>query len=138
MSFCGRDVGLCIYHLYLWSNLNFLHNSQLITLLTQSCLVLYSFCANMLHSLIMRLVVSFLSPYNLHLLFCCVLSLLAIIYNIFNAKQRHKDQSYQLVLMALFCVTFRRDSVSLLRFTFLSHIHIFSCEMILISSLKHP
>ena len=39
---------------------------------TQSCLVLYSFCANLLHSLIMWLMVSSLSPHNLHLLFCYV------------------------------------------------------------------
>ena len=36
-----------------WSNLNFLHISQWITLPTKSSLVLYSFCANLLHSLIM-------------------------------------------------------------------------------------
>ena len=35
---------------------------------TQSCLVLYSFCATLLHSLIMWLIV-LLSPHNLHLLF---------------------------------------------------------------------
>ena len=58
------DDGLCIYHLFVWSNLNFLHNSQWITLPTQLCLVLYSFCANLLHSLIMWLVDSSLSPHN--------------------------------------------------------------------------
>ena len=45
-------TGLCIYHLFVCSNFNFLHNSLWITLFTQSCLVLYSFCANLLHSLI--------------------------------------------------------------------------------------
>ena len=44
---------------------------------TQSCLVLCSFCANFLHSLIVWVIVSSLSPHNLHLLFCCVLSILA-------------------------------------------------------------
>ena len=34
-----------------------LHISQWITLPTQSCLVLYSFCANLLHSLLMRLII---------------------------------------------------------------------------------
>ena len=53
MSFSRTDDGLCIYHLFLWLNLNFLHNSQWFTLLTQSCLVLYSFCANLLHLPIM-------------------------------------------------------------------------------------
>ena len=71
----------------------------------------------------MWLIVSSLSPHNLHLLFCCILSILALIW---------------LVLMALFCTAIRRDSVSLLRFPFFSHVHIFSCEMSLVSRLKHP
>ena len=54
-------TGLCIYHLFIWSNLNFLHNSKRIMLPTQSCLVLYSFCTNLLHSLIIWLIVSSLS-----------------------------------------------------------------------------
>ena len=37
-SFSWTDTGLCIYHLFVWSNLNFLHISQWITLPTQSCL----------------------------------------------------------------------------------------------------
>ena len=68
---------------------------------TQSCLALYSFCANLLLSLIMWLIVSSLSPHSLHLLLCCVLSVLALIW---------------LVLMALSCAAIRRDSVSLFRF----------------------
>ena len=114
---------LCIYHLFIWSNFNFFHNSRWITLPTQSCLVLNSFCANLLHSLIMWLVVLSLSPHNLHLLFSCVLSILALMW---------------LVLMALFCATIRRDSVSLLRLPFLSHVYIFSCETLLVSCLKCP
>ena len=69
VCFSRTDVGLFIYHLFLWSNLNFLHISQWTTLPTQLCQVLYSICANLLHSLIMRLIASSLSPYNLHLLF---------------------------------------------------------------------
>ena len=95
-------------HLILWSNFSFLHNSQFIILPTQSCLVFYSFCANLLHSLIMRLIVSSLSPLNLHLLFCCILSILALI---------------SLVLMAYFSAAIRRDSVSLLIFSILSHVY---------------
>ena len=57
MSFSRTDPGLCIYHLFVWLNLNSLHISQWITLRTQSCLVLYSFCVNLLHSLIMQLIV---------------------------------------------------------------------------------
>ena len=63
----------------------------------------------------------FLSSHNLDLLFCCVLSILALIW---------------LVLMALFCAAIRRVSVSPLRFSFISHI--FSSEMLLISRLKRP
>ena len=89
--FSMTGAGLCIYHLLVWSNLNFLHISRWTTLPTQSCIVLYSFCANLLHSLIMWLMVSSLSPHSLHLLFCCVLSILALIW---------------LVLMALFCADY--------------------------------
>ena len=112
-----------MYHLFVWTNLNFLHISQWITLPTQSCLLLYSFWTDLLHSLIMWLIVSFQSPHNLHLVFCCVLSILALIW---------------LVHVALFCVAIRRDSISLLKFPFLNHVHIFSCEMLLISRLKPP
>ena len=78
-SFSRIGAGLWIYHLLVWLNLNFLHISQWITLPTQSCLVLYSFCANLLHSLIMWLMVPSLSPHSLHVLFCWVLSILALI-----------------------------------------------------------
>ena len=97
-SFSWTDSGLCIFHLFIWSNISFLHSSQWITLPTQSCLVSYSFSANLLHSFIRRLILSSLSPHNLHLLFCCVLSILVLIW---------------LVLMGLFCAAIRRDSVSL-------------------------
>ena len=80
ISFSSKDSGLCIYHLFVWSNFNFLHNSQWISLPTQSSLVLYSFFVNLLHSLIMWLIVSSLTPYNLHLQFSCVLSILSSIW----------------------------------------------------------
>ena len=64
-----------------------------------------------------------LSSYMLHLLFYYVLSILALII---------------LVQLALFCASIRRDSVSLLRFPFLSHVQVFSYEMLLISRLKRP
>ena len=96
LSFSRTAAGLCIYHLFVWSNFNFLHISRWITLPTQSCLVLYSFCANLLHSLIMWLMFLSLSPHNLHLLFWCILSILTLIW---------------LVLMVLFCAANRRDSV---------------------------
>ena len=78
VSFSRTAVGFCIYHLFVWSNLNFLLISQWLTLPTQSCLVLYSFCANLLHLLVMWSIVSSLSPHNLHLLFCCVLIWLSL------------------------------------------------------------
>ena len=53
VSFSWRNGGLCIYYLFVWSNLNFLINSPLITLPNQSCLVFYSFSVHLLHSLIM-------------------------------------------------------------------------------------
>ena len=40
--------------------------------------------------------------------------------------------------MALFCAAIRRDSVSLLRFPFLSHVQVFLCEISLICRLKCP
>ena len=122
-TFSRTGTGLCIYHLFVWSNLNFLHISQWITLPTQSCLALYSFCASLLHSLIMWLIVSTLSPHSLHLLFCCVLSILALTW---------------LVLMALSCAAIRRDSVSILRLPFLSQVQVFWCEMLFIWRLKRP
>ena len=120
-SFSRTGAGLCIYHLFVWSNWNFLHISQWIILPTQSYLTLYSFCANLLHSLIMWLIVSSLSPHSLHLLFCCVLSILGLIW---------------LVLMALSCAAIRRDSVSLLRFPFLSQVQVFLCKMLFTRRLK--
>ena len=122
-SFSRTDAGLCLYHFLVWSNLHFWHKSLWITLPTQSCLFLYSFCANLLHSHVMRLVVSSLSLHSLHLLFCGVLSIFASIW---------------LVLMALFCTAVWRDSVSLLKFPFISHVQVFWCEILFISRLKRP
>ena len=38
VSFSRTDSGLCIYYFFVWSNFNFLHNSQLITFPTMSCI----------------------------------------------------------------------------------------------------
>ena len=118
--FCRTGAGLYIYHLLIWPNLNSWRISLWITSPTQSCLVLYSFCANFMHSLIMWLRVSSLSPHSLHLLFCCVLSIFALIW---------------LVLTALFCAAISRDYFSLLNFPFLSHVQVSSCEMLFINRL---
>ena len=120
-SFSRTSAGLCIYHLFVWSNWNILHISLLITLTIQSCLALYSFRTNFVHSLIMWLIVSSLSPHSLHLLFCCVLSILTLIW---------------LVLMALSCAAIRRDSISLLRFPFLSQVQFFWFVILFIRRLK--
>ena len=116
VSFSRTTAGLCIYYLFVWSNLNFLHISQWITLPTQLCLVLYSFCANLLHSLIMWLIVSSLSPHSQHLLFCFILSILALIW----------------LVLALFCAAIRRDSLSLSKFLFPSHVQVLLLLLLLL------
>ena len=70
--------GLWLNHVLWWAHFSFLHNSQRITFSTQSGLVLSSFCSNLLHSLIMWLMVSSLSPHDLHLLIYRVLSILSL------------------------------------------------------------
>ena len=52
VSYSRTDSWFCMYHLFVWSNFNFWHNSLWITLPTRSCLVAYFFCPNLLHSLI--------------------------------------------------------------------------------------
>ena len=88
VSFSRTDSGLCIYHSFVWLNLNFLHSSKEIPLPSQSYLVLYYFCNNLLYSLFIWMIVSSLSPHNRQLPISCVLSILALIW---------------LVLSALFC-----------------------------------
>ena len=89
----------------------------------QSCLFLYSLCANLLHSLIIRLIISSLSPYNLLLIFCCVLSIFTFIL---------------LALIALFCAAIRRDSFSFEGFSFRCYIQVFSCAISPVCFLKYP
>ena len=96
-----------------------MHNSQWITFSNQSCPVLYSLCANLLHSLIMWMIVSSLSPHNLHLLFFASLLF-----------------SFHIVLLVLFCAASRRDVVSFLRFSFLSLVQVFSSEILLVCISK--
>ena len=95
VSFSRTAAGLCIYHLFIWSNLNFLHISLWIPLPTQLCLVLYSFWANLLHLLIRWLMVSSLSLHSILLLFSCILSILALIWLVLTAL---------LLLLLLFCL----------------------------------
>ena len=51
VSFSRTGSGMCMYDMFGKSNLNFLHNTQRITLPIQLCLVFYSLCSNLLHSL---------------------------------------------------------------------------------------
>ena len=44
----------------------------------------------------------------------------------------------RLVLMAVFYAAIRSDSCTLLRLSFLNHVHVLSCEMLLVSRLKYP
>ena len=71
VSFSRTEYGLCINHLFVLSNFNFLHSSKWITFPTQSCLLWYSYCASLLHSLIMWLIVSFQSL-TLAILWCLI------------------------------------------------------------------
>ena len=43
ISLSRTDTGLCIYHFAVWTNFNFLHNSQWIVFPNQSCLILVFF-----------------------------------------------------------------------------------------------
>ena len=52
VSFSWTNARLSMYHLFRWSNLNFLHNSLWITLPTHLCLVLYSFYCTLVFLLI--------------------------------------------------------------------------------------
>ena len=71
--FSRTNSGLPIQYLFELSNFNFLSISQWITLF------LYSFCASLQHLLIKWLIVSSLSPHNLHPSFCSVISILTLI-----------------------------------------------------------
>ena len=74
VSFSRTGAGLCIYHLLVWSNLNLLHISQWIILPTQSCLALYSFCANLLQRLLCDW--SFRLRHRIAYIYCFVVSYL--------------------------------------------------------------
>ena len=77
------------------------------------------FFASLLYSLTVRLIFSSLSPHNLHLLFCCILSIFAW-------------------LLGSFVLCCHQKRFSLSSKIFLSHVLIFSCEISLVCHLKHP
>ena len=72
LSFSWTTAKLCIYHLFVWSNVNFLHISLWIPLPTHLCLILYTLFANFLYSLIIWLIITSMSTNSPHLLFSCV------------------------------------------------------------------
>ena len=86
VSFSMTDSGLCICHLFVWSNLNFLHNSLWISLPTQSYLVVYSLFVNLVHSLIMWFIVTSLSPYNIHMLFIIIIIICYSFTSVFTSS----------------------------------------------------
>ena len=109
MSFSRTDAVLCTYHLFVWSNLNSLRISEWINSPPPPCLVLYSFCGNLLHFFIVLLS---LSPHDLHLLFCCFLYFLALIWLV----------PYGVVL----CCFYERFCFSHRVSIFVSHVLVFS------------
>ena len=54
-----------------------------------SLILFIHFCANLLHSLIILLIVSFLSPHNQHLLLLLSLSLLLLMFSCFYFRSYH-------------------------------------------------
>ena len=120
VSFATTDSDLCMHHLVVWSNFNFLQFLW-ITFPTQSYLVLYSFCASLLHSLTMRLIVSSLSPQNYIFYSVCVLSIMAFI---------------KLVLRCHFVVLL--EEIQFLKVSARSHVQVFSCEISPTCRLKYP
>ena len=68
VSFSRTDSGLHIYHFFVWSNFNFLHNYLWIPFPTQSCMVPYSFWANLQHSHIIASLLLFYSSKSNELL----------------------------------------------------------------------
>ena len=77
--------------------------------------VSWTLCTCLLHSFIMRLIVSFLSSHNQHWLFCCILC-----------------------IFTFFWAAIWRDSISLLKCPFLSHVQVSLCEILLGCCMKYP
>ena len=65
LSFFTQPSGTCSYHLNFFSSSYFLHNFQCTIFATLSCLLLYSFCVNFLHSAKMWETVSVCSQQSL-------------------------------------------------------------------------
>ena len=87
-----------------------MHSSQWITFPIQSCQVLYSFCANLLHPLIIY-------RFSHYITYTCnpVASYIFWLYH-----------SWTLWRFFFFCAAIKRDSVSLSMFSFLSYVQVFT------------
>ena len=123
VSFSRRGARLCIYHLLVWSNLNFLHISQWIILPTQSCLALYSLC-ELICCIRLLCDWSFRLCHHIVYIYCFVASYLFTLW-------------YDWFLWRLSFAAIRRDSVSLLRFPFLSQVEIIIIIIIIIIISLH-
>ena len=69
--------------------------------------------------------------------FCKFNSFLFLFFFKFNSKFFKFIYSFPTALMALFCASIRSDSVSLLKFPFLSHVQAFSCEFSSLCRLRY-
>ena len=119
VPFSRTAFDLCIYHLSAWSNFDILHNSQWIIFSTQSCLLLYSFCINLMHLFILWLIISFLSPHNRY----------SVAYYKFSSD----------IIGSLdIIMCYSRDSFFLFRSPLLSLVKIISWVISLVCRLKYP
>ena len=100
MSYFRTDSGLCIYHLLIWSNFNLLHSSQWITFPIQSCLLLLCEFSGLAYYMINHFI---------------WLHTLANLLHIINFHWYNWFFWHYFVLLL-------RDSVSFIRFPFLSHV----------------
>ena len=120
VSFSRTDSGLGICYSFVWSNLNFLHNSKWIPFPNHLCLIYTIFMLTCWICLLCDW--SFCLYHHITYICCFVASaILAMIW---------------FVPMALFCAAIRRDSISILRFLFLGHDHVSSCGISLVYRLK--
>ena len=112
LLFSITTFDLCLYHFFFTFIPYFLHNSQWIFVPNQSCHLLYSFWANLLHSLNTSFTFSSAFPHILHFLLSWVLSIFA---------------SMLLVIIAYSCAAIIKASVVLFKQFSLPSTPIFTC-----------
>ena len=123
LSFSITTSGLCSYHFSLTSIPYFLHISQWLFVPNQPCRLLYSYWANLLHSLNIWFTLSSAFPHIQHLLFSWVSLIFAFIL---------------LVLVACFCVAIIKSSVILFKHPFLSNPHRSSLALLIVYLINCP